>query len=188
MKLKTMRAEDIKILNKEAIQNINQKKYHKALKNLDQILEINPNNPTALCNKGVVLSKLGKHEKALRSYDLAINYDPNFEKAIVNRRKLLLKIQASTNRKPELTLLIFGRILSAISWPLLLALPYFIIIKISVIVGIVEIITATLILSSTLLSIKKYNWSKKSVIILIYSLILYGLGFFVIFVVPLLWY
>jgi len=65
----------------------------KALKIFNQILQINPENSVALCNKGVIFSKLGKYEQALRCYDLALNFDRTFEKAKINRAKLLTKVR-----------------------------------------------------------------------------------------------
>lgn len=96
--MQNLSTENNKELNKIALRYIKENKLSKALKILNQILKINPENTTALCNKGVAFSKLGKYQKALRYYDLTLNYDPNFEIAKVNRSKLLLKVQITANR------------------------------------------------------------------------------------------
>jgi general secretion pathway protein D len=56
--------------------NLQLKDYEKALKYFDKALEINPNNPYAILNKGYVYQMQGEKRKAMDMYEKLIAMDP----------------------------------------------------------------------------------------------------------------
>ena len=72
-------------MNKEVINLLNDTKYHAAVKICNQVLELDPNNESALYNKGLALSNLGKYDEAIRCYDKVIEIDPKNVDALYNK-------------------------------------------------------------------------------------------------------
>ena len=57
--------------------NLDKEKIEKKIRDLDQTLEIDPDNLTGLRNKGIVLVNLGKYEEAIKVIDRVLSLDPN---------------------------------------------------------------------------------------------------------------
>ena len=45
----------------------------------DKVLEVDPKDPVALYNKGVMLSTLGRYQEAMTWYDKALAVDPKMQ-------------------------------------------------------------------------------------------------------------
>jgi len=50
-------------------------RYEKAITAYDKVLQINPDDPDALFNKGITLTKMGKNSEGMRCIEAAINLD-----------------------------------------------------------------------------------------------------------------
>ncbi|MCZ7362673.1 MAG: tetratricopeptide repeat protein [Candidatus Methanoperedens sp.] len=68
-----------------------------ALKAYDKYLEIVPDYPYALNNKGVALRNLGRYEDAIKAFDKALKVYPKFVLAHSNLGELLAEIQQRAN-------------------------------------------------------------------------------------------
>ena len=60
-------------------------KYAEALKIVDSILELKPENPTEWSNRGFVLSAMGRNEEALEAYEKALSFDPESPKLLTSK-------------------------------------------------------------------------------------------------------
>ncbi len=60
-------------------------RFEDALKIYDKSLEIDPNDPNVLLNKGVVYSQLGQYDKALYHYDRVLWDNPDYYMAQYNK-------------------------------------------------------------------------------------------------------
>jgi tetratricopeptide (TPR) repeat protein len=65
-----------------------------AIKCYDTVLQIDPENISALVNKGVSLEKLNKNDEAIKCYEKALEIDPDHENARKNLDILLDKLNA----------------------------------------------------------------------------------------------
>jgi tetratricopeptide (TPR) repeat protein len=64
-------------------------KIEKAVKQYDDILEMDPHDLTSLNNKGVELANLKKHKWAMEHFDKALEVDPNDSAALHNKGVVL---------------------------------------------------------------------------------------------------
>ncbi|EKQ52979.1 MAG: tetratricopeptide repeat protein [Methanobacterium sp. Maddingley MBC34] len=79
-------------------------KIEKAVKQYDDILEMNPYDITSLNNKGVELANLKKHKWAMEYFDKALKVDPNDSAALHNKGVLITKFKKTrkdTNKANE---------------------------------------------------------------------------------------
>lgn len=67
------------LLSNQGLQEISKENYPQAEKYLNQALELNPNNPYALLNMGVVYQKMGQPERARLMYERVISINPKVE-------------------------------------------------------------------------------------------------------------
>jgi tetratricopeptide (TPR) repeat protein len=67
-------------------------KFDAALKIIDQVLAIMPNNGLAHSNRGNILKELGRHEEALNALDKAISMAPNYAEAYNNKGNVLQEV------------------------------------------------------------------------------------------------
>jgi len=74
-----------------------EKKFEDAIKKYDIILNSDPNNLTALNNKGYSFSKLRKFSKALVCYDKCLEKNPDDEKILINKISLFRKTSEFDN-------------------------------------------------------------------------------------------
>jgi len=65
-------------------------KYDKSLECYEKYLEINPEDESVWCNKGVALYYKGRKEEALKCYDKAIDLFPEYSDAWSNKGEVLL--------------------------------------------------------------------------------------------------
>ena len=70
-----------------------QGRHSEALAAYDQSLELNPNYPAALHNRGVVLLALCEPARALQSFETALSLQPAFAEALYNRAKALMELK-----------------------------------------------------------------------------------------------
>jgi Tfp pilus assembly protein PilF len=70
-----------------------QGRHSEALAAYDQSLELNPNYPAALHNRGVVLLALCEPARALQSFEKALSLQPAFAEALYNRAKALMELK-----------------------------------------------------------------------------------------------
>ena len=64
-----------------------------ALASCELALEVKPNYPESLFNRGIILGELKRYEKALTSYDLALKLRPNYAEALSNRGNVLHELK-----------------------------------------------------------------------------------------------
>jgi tetratricopeptide (TPR) repeat protein len=69
------------------------KNFSEALESIDRTLEIDPDNISALIDKGNVLCNLGKFEEELDSYDKILNVEPNNVMALTKKGVVLGEIR-----------------------------------------------------------------------------------------------
>jgi predicted AlkP superfamily phosphohydrolase/phosphomutase/Flp pilus assembly protein TadD len=74
-------------------------RYDEALGHLEMAIELDPLNPEAYHNRGVVHEKQGEHEAAIREYRTALRYNPRYEPS----RQALLRLTGSANTGPAPT-------------------------------------------------------------------------------------
>lgn len=60
-------------------------RFEDALKVYNESLEIDPNDPNILLNKGVAYSQLGEYKKALSHYDRVLRDNPDYYMAQYNK-------------------------------------------------------------------------------------------------------
>ncbi|HSF49968.1 MAG TPA: tetratricopeptide repeat protein [Nitrososphaeraceae archaeon] len=70
---------------KKASNLIDSGKTDEALKCYDQVLSIDPNNLSALNDKGYLLNKLGRYNEALEYFNKALSIDPTYVDALLNK-------------------------------------------------------------------------------------------------------
>ncbi|MCH7838473.1 MAG: tetratricopeptide repeat protein, partial [Chloroflexi bacterium] len=63
-----------------------------ALADYDRSLQLRPDDPAALYNRGNTLGDLGRHAEAVASYDRAIQVDPRNASALSNRGLTLIRL------------------------------------------------------------------------------------------------
>ncbi len=63
--------------------------YEAALRSINKAIEINPQAPIALNNRGNALQALRRHQDALASYDEALTIKPDYDDALRNRGDIL---------------------------------------------------------------------------------------------------
>ena len=83
------------LLNNEIADLVYNNKYRTAVIKINQALEMEPNNVTALNRKGEVLNHLGKTDedkyyKAIESYDEVLNLEPNNVTALNGKGEVLI--------------------------------------------------------------------------------------------------
>lgn len=66
---------------KNSAELIKKEKWEEALKETRAIIEVEPNNPNALFNLGLILHNLKEDEPAIEALKKAVNSDPKFQKA-----------------------------------------------------------------------------------------------------------
>ena len=69
--------QDLNSLYSKALEAIEQDKYQEAIVYLDNVLDIDPDNVTALNKTGYSLNNLERYEEALGYYDKALAIEPN---------------------------------------------------------------------------------------------------------------
>lgn len=84
----------------------------KAVKQYDNILEMNPYDITSLNNKGVELAHLKKHKWAMDYFDKALKVDPNDSAALHNKGVVLSELK-KTREATEKANEFFDRALEA---------------------------------------------------------------------------
>ena len=67
----------------------------KAIKLYDQALELDPENPVILNNKGAAFVREGKYEDALMAYDSALELDSEYSEAMVGKGSALNRLNRS---------------------------------------------------------------------------------------------
>ncbi|MCP4367117.1 MAG: tetratricopeptide repeat protein [Deltaproteobacteria bacterium] len=60
-------------------------RYNKAISELNNAINLNPNNADAYINRGKTHAKQGEHNKAILDYSRAIDINPNSDEAYINR-------------------------------------------------------------------------------------------------------
>ncbi len=71
--------------NNRAVYYMDNKKYNKAISDLNKALEIEPGYIDAYNNRGVALHHLGRYKKAIKEFNQAIKHDSTYAKAYINR-------------------------------------------------------------------------------------------------------
>jgi tetratricopeptide (TPR) repeat protein len=67
--------------------------YQQALEAYNRALELRPDLPEALSNRGILLRRLGRYEEALRDYNRALELRPDLPEAMLNRGVALGKLR-----------------------------------------------------------------------------------------------
>ncbi|GAA0735509.1 tetratricopeptide repeat protein [Clostridium oceanicum] len=80
----------------EALVLYNNKNYEKALEKYNEALDINPNNCSILCNRGLIYKELGNYKLALEAYNKALKINPNHYLALSNR-SIIYSLQGKNN-------------------------------------------------------------------------------------------
>jgi tetratricopeptide (TPR) repeat protein len=70
----------------------NQEKYHEALAAYNWSLELSPDAPAALCNRGTTYGELGRYEEALADYNRSLELGPDDADIICNRGTTYFKL------------------------------------------------------------------------------------------------
>nr|WP_319373382.1 tetratricopeptide repeat protein [uncultured Methanobacterium sp.] len=76
-------------------------KIGKAVKQYDNILEMDPYDITSLNNKGVELANLKKHKLAMECFDKALKVDPNDSAALHNKGVVLSELKKTREAKQK---------------------------------------------------------------------------------------
>ena len=66
-----------------------QQEWAEALRSIDLVLEIDPENAIAYSNRGNILNALKRHDEALGCYEKAIRYQPNYAESYSNQGNVL---------------------------------------------------------------------------------------------------
>ena len=67
-------------------------RYEEALADLTRSLELRPDDPDTLNNRGMALGNLERHEEALADYNRSLEMRPNFPDTLNNRATVLLRL------------------------------------------------------------------------------------------------
>lgn len=68
------------------------KQYEKALENYDKFIEINPNYPDAIYNRGDILFCMKRYDEALENLSNAISKRPDWALYYCNRARLYMEM------------------------------------------------------------------------------------------------
>ena len=79
-------------------------KYEPALENYNKFIEINPNYPDAIYNRGDILFCLKRFEEALESFNLAISKRPEWALYYCNRARLYMEMGRKQESLDDLNL------------------------------------------------------------------------------------
>jgi len=63
----------------------NLQQYEQAIQNYNKALELKPDFPKALYNRGIAYRYVGQYERAIQDYDKALELRPDYPEALVNR-------------------------------------------------------------------------------------------------------
>lgn len=74
---------------KEALADINQKKYDAAMAKLDACLKLNGKMAAAYFHKGMILSEQGDKDGALKNFDRAITLEPSYATAYLGKGAIM---------------------------------------------------------------------------------------------------
>ncbi len=83
---------DLDLLFKKSSDAESNSKFNDAIFYLDEILEYDPNNVSALNNKGVMLLHLEKYEESLPYFEKALELNPDFVEALNNKSAALYNL------------------------------------------------------------------------------------------------
>jgi tetratricopeptide (TPR) repeat protein len=59
--------------------------YHRAIRDYDQSIKLNPNHARAFNNRGVAYQKMSEYDRAIKDFDESIKLHPNNASAFANR-------------------------------------------------------------------------------------------------------
>jgi len=83
---------EILLLEKDAMEMIDESKFDEALFNLDRILDIDPKNISALNNKGGILVELGNYTDSINVFNKILRINENNTEALNNKAIALSKL------------------------------------------------------------------------------------------------
>ena len=87
-----MKPDDWQILYNRGNAFLDAGKYQEAIKDYNQALKLQPNNPLIEHNRGLARLELGQAEAALADFNRVLTLDPNFALALYNRGRALEKL------------------------------------------------------------------------------------------------
>ena len=70
----------------------NQGKYGEAIKCFEKVLELEPEDPTAITYKGIALADLGRESESMQCFDSLLESDPNDQATINNKAQALSRL------------------------------------------------------------------------------------------------
>lgn len=76
--------------------------FDQAFSAYDRLLTLTPDDPKALCDRGIARAHLGQHAAAIADLDRAIELDPTLEKAYTTRAVELIALDRKAEACPDL--------------------------------------------------------------------------------------
>jgi Flp pilus assembly protein TadD len=86
--LKVFKNEAVAKRYEHVLELVQKKKFKKALKVLDELLQGSPKNSVLWNDKGYILKTLGRKDEARLAFENALEYDPDYHIAQVNLNRL----------------------------------------------------------------------------------------------------